>query len=325
MRHPSRRLLPTLGLALILAGLVASCSGPMVDTEAGELSVAAVGPEIIPLPDGFQPEGVTEGRGAQLFAGSLKDGSIVRADLRTGSVEGVVAPQLDRIAVGLDFDERSGLIWVAGGPGPSGGFVAATGDLSATFAFAAGPPSFVNDVVVTRDAAWFTDSFAPVLYRVPLDAQGRPSGAFVVVPLVGDWAQVPGFNANGIVATPDGGTLFVAHSALASIYAVAPESGVATRVDLGGASVAFADGLLLDGRTLYVVQNRLNQIAAVRLQPDLSRGELIGTITSAAFDVPTTVAEFGAHLYAVNARFGVATGPDVEYDVVRVDKVPASR
>lgn len=164
-----------------------------------------------------------------------------------------------------------------------------------------------------------------MLYRVPVDARGRPSGAFTVVPLVGDWTSTPGFNSNGIAATPDGGTLLVAHSTLASIYAVAPESGVATRVDLGGDSVANADGLLLDGPILYVVQNALNRIAAVRLRPDLSRGEVIGTITSTEFDVPTTVAEFGAHLYAVEARFGVIPGHDVEYDVVRVDKVPASR
>jgi len=161
----------------------------------------------------------------------------------------------------------------------------------------------------------FTDSFAPLLYRVPVDARGRPSGAFTAVPLVGDWTSTPGFNSNGIAATPDGGTLLVAHSTLASIYAV----------DLGGDSVANADGLLLDGPILYVVQNALNRIAAVRLRPDLSRGEVIGTITSTEFDVPTTVAVFGAHLYAVDARFGVIPGHDVEYDVVRVDKVPASR
>ena len=29
-------------------------------------------------------------------------------------------------------------------------------------------PSFVNDVVVTGDAAWFTDSFRAVIYRVDL-------------------------------------------------------------------------------------------------------------------------------------------------------------
>ena len=143
---------------------------------------------------------------------------------------------------------------------------------------------------------------------------------------MGEWTAVVGaFNANGIVATPNGRTLLVAQSSLGSIFTVDPDTGEAAEVDLGGDSVVSADGLLLDGRILYVVQNALNQIAIVRLRPDLSGGDVIGTITNEAFDVPTTVAEFGSHLYAVNARFGTPTGPNVEYDVVRVDKVPASR
>ena len=52
------------------------------------------------------------------------------------------------------------------------------------------------------------------------------------------------------------------------------------------------DGLLLRGRTLYVVRNNLNQIAVVELAPDLSGGEVVGTITNPNFDVPTTIAAF---------------------------------
>ena len=44
-----------------------------------------------------------------------------------------------------------------------------------------------------------------------------------------------------------------------------PATGEATEVDLGGASLTNGDGILLDGRTLYVVRNRLNQIAVVEL------------------------------------------------------------
>jgi hypothetical protein len=38
------------------------------------------------------------------------------------------------------------------------------------------------------------------------------------------------------------------------------------------------------------------------------------------FRIPTTIAEFGDALYAVNARFDVPPTPDTEYDVVRVSK-----
>jgi hypothetical protein len=83
--------------------------------------------------------------------------------------------------------------------------------------------------------------------------------------------------------------------------------------------VTNGDGLLLDGQTLYVVRNQLNRIAVVKLDSSLSSGEYIGDIISPEFRVPTTIAEFGNSLFAVNARFGTdITG--TEYQVVRVSK-----
>ena len=40
---------------------------------------------------------------------------------------------------------------------------------------------------------------------------------------------------------------------------------MATTVDLGGYPLTNGDGLLVKGRTLYVVRNRLNQVAVVKL------------------------------------------------------------
>lgn len=78
------------------------------------------------------------------------------------------------------------------------------------------------------------------------------------------------------------------------------------------------DGLLLHGRTLIVVQNQLNQVAAVELSKDLASGEITQVITDPNFDIPTTVASFGNALYVVNARFNVPPTPDTEYNIVRV-------
>ena len=41
---------------------------------------------------------------------------------------------------------------------------------------------------------------------------------------------------------------------------VDPVTGIATRITLVGGSVLNGDGILLHGKTLYVVQNQLNQI-----------------------------------------------------------------
>jgi hypothetical protein len=61
-------------------------------------------PEIIPLPDGWQPEGIAVGRGASFYVGSLLTGAVYGGDLRTGEGEIVVPPQEGRIAVGLAVD-----------------------------------------------------------------------------------------------------------------------------------------------------------------------------------------------------------------------------
>lgn len=280
-------------------------------------------PHIIPLPDGFRPEGVVVGRGYDIYAGSLAAGAIYRADLRTGVGEIVVPDQVDRIAVGLAFDDRSNLLFVAGGPaGAAYVYDAQTGDPVVLYQFT-GENSFVNDVVVTREAAYFTDSFRPFLYRVPLGANGQlaDSGAVEAIPLGGDFVSVPGaFNSNGIDATPDGKSLVIVNSTRGELFHVDPKTGNAGLIDLGGVRVPNGDGILLDGKTLYVMQNRLNQIAVVRVDADLSAGEVVSYITDPAFDVPTTIAEFGHSLYAVNARFGTPPTPETEYDIVLVTK-----
>jgi hypothetical protein len=71
---------------------------------------------------------------------------------------------------------------------------------------------------------------------------------------------------------------------------------------------------------LYVVQNSSNLVATIALRPGLSSGRIVKRITDAGLDVPTTVAGFGARLYAVNARFGTAASPTTEYWVTQLTK-----
>jgi sugar lactone lactonase YvrE len=277
-------------------------------------------PEIIPLPNGFQPEGISTGKGTTFYVGSIPTGAIFRGDFRTG--EGtILVPPSDRSAIGLEADQQ-GRLFVAGGSlGTAFVYRARTGELLATYQLAAGA-AFVNDVVVTKEAAWFTDSFNPVLYRVPLGRGGRLPDQDDVesVPVTGDYVHQPDtFNLNGIDATPSGRTLVVVQSATGSLFTVDPDTGVARRIDLGGDAVTAGDGILLDGRRLFVVQNVENQIAVVDLSRRLTTGRVVDHLTHPAFDVPTTIAEFGRALYAVNARFGV-TDPDAHYEVVRVRK-----
>lgn len=297
-----------LALMILIAGVPAAHAVPAF-------------PATIDLPNGWLPEGVVTGRGPVIYSGSRANGAIYAANLRTGEGEILVQGQAGRIAVGLSFDRRSNYIFAAGGgTGDAYVYDAGTGEEVAAFEFTAAANTFINDVIVTREAAYFTNSSRAEIYRIALGPGGRllDPGAFETIPLSGDWQQVAGFNANGIEATPNGDTLIVVNSTLGTLYAVDAATGVASLIDLGGASVSNGDGLLLQGRTLYVVRNQLNQIAVVKLAPDLSSGEVVDTLTDPNFDIPTTVARFGGALYAVNARFSTPPTPSTTYTIVRV-------
>lgn len=289
-------------------------------TAAGGV-LAAPGLEVIPLPDGFAPEGIASGRGSTFYVGSIPTGAIYQGDFLTGEGELLVEPQEGRAAIGLKFDPRSGYLFVAGGPtGEAYVYDAETGETVAVLTLSE-DPSFINDVVITRDAAYFTNSFQQEIYRVPLERNGQLSSTEDVetITLSGDYLFTPGaFNANGIAATPNGDTLIIVNSTEGALYNVDPETGEATRIDLGGGSVPAGDGILLHGKTLYVVQNQLNQVAVIELNSDFTAGTIVETITSERFRVPTTIARFGSSLYVVNARFGTPVTPETDYDVVQV-------
>jgi sugar lactone lactonase YvrE len=297
---------------------------------AAALSVTLVAPaearppqlDRIDLPVGFQPEGIAIGKGPYAYVGSLADGDIYRANLRTG--KGRVISQgggEDKPSVGLKIDRR-GLLYVAGGGSGEGRVInSRTGKLLATYKFS-DAPTFVNDVVLTRRAAWFTDSQQPVLYRVSRNHHGkRLADARVTrLPLTGDWVQTTGFNANGIAQTPNQRALLVINSSAATLFRVNPRTGVATRVDLGGYALTNGDGLLVRGRTLYVVQNRLRQVAVFKLNRRGTAGALVKTLPVPDSDVPTTVAAYRGSLYLPNARFGNASPTTADYWISRIDR-----
>ena len=126
------------------------------------------------------------------------------------------------------------------------------------------------------------------------------------------------FNLNGIDATRNGKTLFAVQSVNGKLYSIDPATGVAREISLGGESLVNGDGILLAGKTLYVVQNRDNQVAVVALANDLTSGEVVRRLTDDDFRVPTTIDDLGRRLYAVNARFGTPNPDAPEYEVVQL-------
>jgi sugar lactone lactonase YvrE len=173
--------------------------------------------------------------------------------------------------------------------------------------------TFVNDVDVAPDAAYFTDSSRAVIYKVPLGPGGDLGSGFQVMNLP------TGFNLNGIVATPDGKTLIGVQSGMGVLVRVDVESGGSSVIDLGGYSVAQGDGLLLQDHTIYAMRNAVEILSEIDLSSDFSSGILQREITDPDFDVPTTIDRYRDTIYAVNARFSSGSDPGLAYTIVGVD------
>ncbi len=93
-----RRILLLLLAAAVLAAPVALAKGAF--------------PKTIPLPNGFQPEGIAIGKGTTFFVGSIPTGAIYSGDLRTGAGAVLVPGAAGRAATGLKYDH--GRLFVSG-------------------------------------------------------------------------------------------------------------------------------------------------------------------------------------------------------------------
>jgi sugar lactone lactonase YvrE len=277
-------------------------------------------PEVIQLPTGFQPEGIEVGRGTTFYVGSVASGAIYRGNLRTGSGRVLVPAAAGRSATGIELDQRNRLFVAGAATGNAFVFDARTGGLLRTYRLA-DAPTFINDVVVTSDAAYFTDSSKPVLYKIPITGGGA-LGEAQTIPLGGDYTHVANaFNLNGIDATANATQLLAVQTVNGRLYRIDPTTGSAKTIQLAnGESVRNGDGILLDGRTLYVVQNQNNAVAVIGLSPDLGSGTVRTRLTHPEFRVPTTIDDLGQRLYAVNARFGIANPGGAAYQVVQLRK-----
>jgi DNA-binding beta-propeller fold protein YncE len=167
--------------------------------------VTAAGPARHHLPgDGVEPRGHRRRPGTTFFAGARADGAVYVGDVRQGSVRQLVAGRTGEVAVGLAYDAATKRIWVAGG---------ATGDITAydsrtgaqLFTVNAGPGRFLNDVAITRDAVYVTDSRTNQILVVDLGRGARLPAAGTaarVLTVTGDYVQPAGFGLTGSACCP---------------------------------------------------------------------------------------------------------------------------
>jgi hypothetical protein len=289
-------------------------------------------PSRIDVPDGFFPEGIERGRGTSFFVGSLFDGTIRKGDLRTGAGAVLAAGAPGHAAAGIAYETGRNRIWVAGGGPQLVGigdvrvYDASSGALLATYQ----PPGvgLLNDVAVTRDAVYVTDSGFPQLVVIPLTQDGAlpPPSAATILPVGGDWVQTPGvnpvpfINMNGIVA--EDGVLIVAQSSTGKLFRVDPATGAADELELGGVNLGYPDGLELLGHTLYVVRPFQNRVTVVSLGARLTGGVVLGDLTDPTLDIPSTATVAAGRLWAVNLRFTTPVTPTTPYWITQLPLDP---
>lgn len=219
--------------------------------------------------------------------------------------------------LGMKVDASRGLLWAASwaSEGMEGftkadrgraeliAFALADGSVRRRIAVAAGAGDhLLNDIAIAPDGTvYVTDSVAGAVWRVPVDRD-----VFETVLPPESFAY-----PNGIVLASTG-ALLVAHGT--GIAVVEPESGLVERMEsapnipLGG-----IDGLLLDGRTLYAVQNGLGapRLVAIELDESASRATKLSVLENdpSVLEIPTTSALYGGALYTIaNAQLD-ALGP----------------
>mgnify|MGYP001827497946 CR=1 FL=1 len=294
------------------------------------LSVSAADkpfPTRVPTLDGAASEGFAIGKGHTAY-NSSPDGSLYKVDLRSGKGEVLVDIQdpLDCLKLGMRVDDRTNYLFVAGCI--YGNALVLDADNGATIGEyqlnTSGEFGIVNDLTITKDAVYFTDSFRPVLYRLPLSRDGAISldpGAATEIPLPPEFLNTDPFccTGNGIVSTPDGKILIIGHSNLARLYRFDTASGDIDQIAVDGPLSGFLDGIAMRGKTLYIMTPynfpgppvSIDRIQVVELDKDYLSGTLVDEITDPEnLDGVASGAIFGNSLYVNNARYATPFPPE---------------
>lgn len=315
----------TAAAAGVLAAGAAGCGG------AGGGDESAAGTEVagesIVIPGGAVfPEGVAVDKSTgDVYVSSTTDGAVYRASPGDEEFEEFLEPAEDgRVeATGLKVDPEGRLF--VGGRTTNQLFVydVESGELIRRLEAPGAGENLVNDLTFADDAAYVTDSYRDVVYRIRLD-QGGPGGVGEMETWL-DLTETPvptdtEFGLNGISASDDGRYLLTVQTETGQLFRIDVQNGETQEVDLGGTALTTGDGLLLDGRTLLVVQEEPGQVVTVELSEDLLSGEVGEPFGSDSLDYPTTLAEYEGTVYVVNSQLDSA--PDDPQPPFTVSELP---
>ncbi|WP_239091142.1 SMP-30/gluconolactonase/LRE family protein [Asanoa iriomotensis] len=265
---------------------------------------------------GVLPESISVSRDGTMYVTSFGTGAVYRGNTRDPRMKPFLPAGSDgrTHAAGVEVDE-SGRLFIAGWDtravwvyGPNGSLVAKRVAPNAAAA--------LNDLVVTDDALYVTDSATGILWRAPID--GARIGELTEWMSPAQFPVTPGF-LNGIVVTPDHRVALVGDGGTGSgepgdahLYRVDLRKRAVTEVAVNGGFLATPDGLLLEGQRLYASVNFPDSdgsptysVDLAILNADLTSMRMVSRSGLApASQAPTAVARDCDRLLWVNSQFG---------------------
>jgi hypothetical protein len=260
--------------------------------------------EIYTIPGStFFPEGIAfSPHAAAFFTGSTSNGDVVQVNVETGVADlfasGAKQGRGDCRGMKVDSKDR---LWICGGEEnrvhvlDKEGMLIESWDLKAMY-----NSGFLNDCAVDEQYIYVTDSRVQKIYRAK--TSGNQPGP------VEEWLnftnqQIPygtGFNANGIVLTPDGKYIILVVSNSGKLYRIDRSSKAIIEIIIN-TPVTAGDGLWITGETLYVSRNTTNKIFPVKLSNDYSKGT-VGVEFGENLLFNTTIAKAGNYFLVVNSQ-----------------------
>lgn len=305
-----------LGLLMLAAAPVASAPG---------------GRHILPAEVTF-PEGIAyDAKSGTIYTVASPDGVIARVNARTGAVAVVQAPAVKAQigaafpgVLGLNIDSR-GRLWMAGG---RTGKVYVTNPKTGALIQTIEPPEaakgLINDITFAGGKAYFTDTLRPMLW-----AAGTGANVPAKPELWLDFNGTPleyatGANLNGITSTKDGKTLLTGQMNKGLLFKIDVATKKITPIDIKGETVEGVDGLVLRGRTLYVIRQPAAEIVTIELSRDMSSGTVVKRTNALGLLSPATAVVVGDELVVVNAQFNKFRSNDPEKPF-SLQRVPLSQ
>ncbi|MDV3220383.1 hypothetical protein [Intrasporangium sp.] len=176
--------------------------------------------------------------------------------------------------------------------------------------------TYLNDLAITHDAVYVTDSANALVWR--MDLEGNEIGDLepwfrartLMPPFEPGW-----FYLNGIVASKDGSRLLVSAQGLGALIRLETESAAGAFVETDGSAFGNfgPDGMVLEGDVVrgvlnYGAPDTGQGLYVALLDPEWRTASVVASTTDADFSTPTTVAAAAGRYLVVNSQLDTAPG-----------------